>query len=194
MKKVTYLLLITLILLNFTNTQAFNKIDRRSQALIDAENDIDIKYYLTSQRNSELFEIIDFKNISTGKNDNIKNYRGKIIILHFWATWCGYCIDEMKYLDQLSNILQKKEIDEIVIFPISIDNDNYSIIQDFYKESNIKNLSIYQDKENKYLSSLGKTTVPTTFIIGKDGKQIVVANGPVPWDNVSIINYLKKLL
>jgi thiol-disulfide isomerase/thioredoxin len=194
MKKVTYLLLITLILLNFTNTQAFNKIDGRSQALIDAENDIDIKYYLTSQRNSELFEIIDFKNISTGKNDNIKNYRGKIIILHFWATWCGYCIDEMKYLDQLSNILQKKEIDEIVIFPISIDNDNYSIIQDFYKESNIKNLSIYQDKENKYLSSLGKTTVPTTFIIGKDGKQIVVANGPVPWDNVSIINYLKKLL
>ena len=194
MRKIIYFLLLLFAFNNPINSAEINKIDGRSQALIDAENDLDLQYYLISKKDSELFEIINFKNINANKDDNIKNYRGKIVILHFWATWCGYCLDEMKYLDQLASTLKKKEIEDIVILPISIDNDNYSIIKDFYKERNIQNLAIYQDKENSYLASLGKSTVPTTFIIGRDGKQITVANGSVPWNNIAIVNYLRALL
>jgi thiol-disulfide isomerase/thioredoxin len=192
MKKLIFLLLI---LVSFSaNSEEIELIDGRSQNLIDSENSINSSYYLTNESAKELFEIVNFKNITSGKEENIKNHRGKIVILHFWATWCGYCVDEMKSLDKLAKILEKKEIEDVVILPVSVDNDNASIIKDFYKEMNITNLSVYQDKENRYLSLLGHSTLPTTFIIGRDGKQIAIANSSVPWNNEKIVDYLKELL
>jgi thiol-disulfide isomerase/thioredoxin len=170
------------------------KIDGRSKYLMDMDADIDPESYLVNHQDDELFEIVNFKNGTSNKDDNIKNYRGRIVILHFWATWCGHCINEMKDLDELAAILRKKEIKDIEIIPISVDGENISVVKNFYAANAIENLGVFHDRQNVYMASLGRSSIPLTFIIGRDGKQITVANGPVPWNNNSIVDYLKSLL
>ena len=177
-------------------SQEVQIIDGRSRSLIDNDDNIEPGLYLTNGAGKELFEIVNFRNIVNNRDDNIKNYRGKIVILHFWATWCGYCTEEMKLMDNLGAILNKKEITDVVILPISIDNGFFydpSVIKEFYRERNLTNIGMYQDKESKYMSLLGYTTLPTTIIIDKTGHQISVARGSVKWNNKSTIEYLEKL-
>ena len=72
----------------------------------------------------------------------LNNYKGKLVLLNFWAIWCAPCKKEMPSLDSLKS---NKVLDNIEIFPINIGKDNLKKSQKFFSELNIKNLEIYFD-------------------------------------------------
>ena len=72
----------------------------------------------------------------------LNNYKGKLVMLNFWATWCAPCKEEMPSLDSLKS---NKVLDNLEIFPINIGKDNLKKSQKFFRELNIKNLEIYFD-------------------------------------------------
>ena len=69
----------------------------------------------------------------------LNNYKGKLVILNFWATWCAPCKKEMPSLDSLKS---NKVLDNLEIFPINIGKDNFKKSQKFFSELKIKNLEI----------------------------------------------------
>lgn len=147
-----------------------------------------------SKNDTEFFQKVNFLN-KENKSLTIEEYRGKIIILHFWATWCGNCINEMRELNEFAKTLEAKEINnKIIIIPISIDA-RLETISAFYKMKHLDNLKIYHDPNSSYFYKLGLDSVPYTFIIDENGKNIKNISGPIDWNgNPNVIKQIQSLL
>lgn len=100
-----------------------------------------------------------------GKNVKLSDYRGKVVILDFWATWCGPCRKGIPDLIQLQNKYKK----DLMVIGISVDQDN--TIKDvipFYKNNGINYPVVYAD-ENVVNSYGGIEAIPTSFVIDREG-------------------------
>ena len=100
-----------------------------------------------------------------GKSEKLSDYKGKIVILNFWAVWCKYCKQEMPDLNELNKELGKDN--EAVI--IAVDAQESSDTVKNYLSSNDINLKVLLDQDGSVSQTYGVTGFPTTFIINKDG-------------------------
>ena len=89
----------------------------------------------------KIYEKVIFKD-KNQKDVDLSNYRGKLIILNFWATWCAPCREEMPSLDSLQTDIRLKNLK---VFPINIGQENLDKSEIFFKKLNIKNLNTYFD-------------------------------------------------
>ena len=92
-------------------------------------------------KSPKAYEEVVFKDINQ-KNVNLDDFKGKLIILNFWATWCAPCKEEMPSLDTLQS---NPKLNNLKIFPINISQESLPKAESFFKELNIKNLDIYFD-------------------------------------------------
>ena len=115
-------------------------------------------------------EPIEYKNILfkdyDGNNVNLKDQKGQIYFLNFWATWCLPCKEEMPYLDKLQNV------NGIKIFPINIEKNREIETKIFFKSLEIKNLTTYFDIENNLVNLFRLRGLPTTIILNKEKNYI----------------------
>ena len=118
----------------------------------------------------------------------LNNYKGKLVILNFWATWCAPCKKEMPSLDSLKS---NKVLDNLEIFPINIGKDNFKKSQKFFSELKIKNLEIYFDSPITLTKELSLRGVPTTILINKKGEEFARIIGEIYFQDK---NFLKWLL
>jgi len=100
----------------------------------------DIKNLILT-KNLKTYEEVIFKD-KNQKDVDLHNYKGKLIILNFWATWCLPCKEEMPSLD---NLQKNISLNNLKIFPINISQESLPKAESFFKELNIKNLDIYFD-------------------------------------------------
>lgn len=113
-----------------------------------------------------------------GKSRSLEEFEGKTVILHFWATWCVPCRDEMPRLDDLKKVLKREAIE---IVPLSIDYKGMDTVIQFYNQNNLVNLKPYLDVKHKMFDELKVASVPVTFVINSDGKLVSRAQGYVDW-------------
>ena len=146
----------------------------------DIEN-IVINKYPKSYKN------ITFKDINN-KIINLKDFENKLIILNFWATWCVLCLEEMPSLDSL----QSKKINDLIIFPINIGQEDLLKSKLFFKELKIKNLNIYSDPKVKLPKKFLIRGIPTTILINKEGKEFARIIGSIDFNDRKFINWLKN--
>ncbi len=119
-----------------------------------------------------------------GNTINLKEYKSKIYILNFWATWCAPCKKEMPSLDKLH------KNDNIEVFAINVEEKNKNKTKKFFKDLDIKNLSIYFDPELELTKSLSLRGLPTTIILNQDKKEVARIVGEVDFNDFSLINWL----
>ena len=105
----------------------------------------------------------------SGNKVNLREYYGKLVIINFWATWCKPCKDEMPSLDSIS---QNDNFENLVIFPVNIENVNYEKTKKFFSNLNIKKLEIFFDPDLNFVKELKLRGVPTTIIINKKEKNL----------------------
>ena len=136
-------------------------------------------------------ELKTYKNLAflDSKQEIVKldNYKGKLVILNFWATWCTPCKKEMPSLDSLKS---NKVLDNLEIFPINIGKDNLTKSQKFFSELNIINLDIYFDNPITLTKELSLRGVPTTIIFNKEGKEFARIIGSIDFYDESFIEWL----
>lgn len=112
----------------------------------------------------------------------LSHYKGDIILLHFWATWCQPCIKEIQELDQLQAEYQNQPF---TILPISIDTTPIDTIIDFYQRYNITHLPVLQDFRNAAFNAakapLQQSALPYTVIINHEEKEVARATGALKW-------------
>jgi thiol-disulfide isomerase/thioredoxin len=137
--------------------------------------------------NPKSYEDVIFMDINQ-KNVNLDDFRGKLLILNFWATWCAPCKEEMPSLD---NLQSNTKFNNLKIFPINIGQEDTSKSEFFFKELNIKNLNIYNDAPITLAKKFALRGVPTTIIFNKEGKEFARIIGSIDFNDEEFINWLK---
>lgn len=120
----------------------------------------------SAKEDQEKYEAPDFTlQTIKGEEVSLSDYRGKIVFINFWATWCGPCRHEVPAFVELQD---EYGTDNLVILGISVDQGNRSVVTEFAKEYNINYEILYANGEvvGKYG---GIKSIPTTFIVDRDG-------------------------
>jgi thiol-disulfide isomerase/thioredoxin len=122
---------------------------------------------------------------------NLKDLSGKPVILHFWATWCGPCVQELPDLDTFA----KKNENTAHVIAVVADMKDINKIRDFYRAKGIKNLSISFDKSGLLARTFRTSALPTSVFINSQGHEIGRIQGAVEWNGTAgrLLNtYLSK--
>ena len=125
------------------------------------------------------------------KNDkkiNIKEFNGNLLLLNFWATWCGPCKEEMPSLDRLQ---VNKNLNNLKIFAINISQESKKKVDSFFEDLNIKNFDPYFDAPTTLAKTFTLRGVPTSILIDKDGKEFARIMGSIDFNDQIFINWLK---
>ena len=166
------LLIIFIYLITINFGYAFEKPDLKNLVLI---------------KNPKSYEDVIFMDINQ-KNVNLGDFKGKLIILNFWATWCAPCREEMPSLDDLQS---NAELNNLKIFPINIGREDTLKTEFFFKELDIQNLEIYLDAPITLAKKFSLRGVPTTIIFNKEGKEFARIMGSIDFNDEEFINWLK---
>ncbi len=119
---------------------------------------------------------------------SLADFRGKVVVLNFWATWCPPCVEEMPSLVQLQQRFKDKGV-TVVGISVDADGDAY---HKFLKEYKIDFLTV-RDPDQKAASLYGTFKWPETYIIDRDGVVRRKFIGAVEWDQPEIVDFLNKL-
>ena len=120
---------------------------------------------------------------------NINEYKGNLLILNFWATWCEPCKEEMPSLD---NLQANPELNKIKIFAINIGKENLNKVNKFFLDLNIKNFDPYFDPPTTLAKTFSLRGVPTSILINKKGQEFARIIGSINFDDKNFVNWIKK--
>ena len=166
-------LLIIFIYLTITNfSYALEKPDIKNLVLI---------------KDPKTYESIIFRDINQ-KNVDLDDFKGKLILLNFWATWCAPCKEEMPSLD---NLQSNNNLSNLKIFPINISQEDLSKSKLFFQKLNIQNLDIYIDAPVTLAKKFALRGVPTTILFNKQGNEFARIIGSIDFNNEKFIDWLK---
>jgi peroxiredoxin len=123
-----------------------------------------------------------------GKEMKLSDYRGKIVFLNIWATWCAPCKEEMPSMQKLYELMRGKDF---VMLTISID-EKKETVEAFMKDNNLT-LPVALDQQQKVSPLYRITGVPETFLIDKNGMVMHHLIGPGDWINPEIVSALVNM-
>ena len=132
------------------------------------------------------YDELTFSDVDKNKI-NLKNYKGNLILLNFWATWCAPCKEEMP---SLNNLQKKKNLDNLKIFPINIGQDNSEKSLKFFENLNIKDLNIYFDSPVTLAKKLQLRGIPTSILINKNGFEFARIIGSIDFESEDFVKWL----
>ena len=118
---------------------------------------------------------------------NLNDFKGNLILLNFWATWCAPCKEEMPSLDSLQG---QKKLDNLKIFPINIGQDNLENSVKFFENLEIENLKIYFDSPITLAKKFGLRGIPTSILFNKDGFEFARIVGAIDFNEKKFIDWL----
>tara|TARA_B100000965_G_scaffold391472_1_gene399567 strand:+ start:104 stop:613 length:510 start_codon:yes stop_codon:yes gene_type:complete len=123
------------------------------------------------------------------KKLNLIDYEGNLILLNFWATWCAPCKEEMPSLDLLQT---HEELDNLMIFPINVGQENFQKSSKFFQDLKIKNLEIYFDSSITLAKKFRLRGIPTSILINKDGLEFARIIGSTDFEDEKFIKWLSN--
>ena len=115
-----------------------------------------------------------------GEALTLASFKGKIILLNLWATWCAPCREEMPSLDRLQKALGS---DKFEVVALSLDRQGASAARKFLNDVKAQNLKLYVDPTAKQGTALNLVGMPTTILIDKEGRELGRLAGPAEWDS-----------
>jgi cytochrome c biogenesis protein CcmG, thiol:disulfide interchange protein DsbE len=116
----------------------------------------------------------------------LQDYRGKTVVLNFWATWCAPCLDELPSLQQM-----QQQLPQVQVLAVSIDDDPVAYA-DFLKQYKLTLFSVRDGSEGANLR-FGSVRVPETFVVDRNGVIRRKFVGPQDWTSPEIESFLTKL-
>jgi len=109
----------------------------------------------------------------------LADFKGRVVVLNFWATWCAPCIIEMPSLDRLQAALGDRGL---AVLAVSIDRGGAKVIRPFAKRLGLEHLGLYHDDMGALFRAFGVTGLPTTFLIERQGDIVGAYPGAAEWD------------
>jgi thiol-disulfide isomerase/thioredoxin len=126
-----------------------------------------------------------------GEAMSLADFRGKVVLLNLWATWCAPCRREMPTLDRLQASLGGSDFQ---IVALSIDRKGLPAVREFYAELGLETLPIYVDETGEAQRALSVLGLPTTLLLDRDGDEVGRLLGPAEWDSPEMMAFLRDHL
>jgi thiol-disulfide isomerase/thioredoxin len=123
------------------------------------------------------------------KQLNLNDYKGNLILLNFWATWCAPCKEEMPSLDLLQS---NESLNNLKIFPINVGQDNIEKASNFFKDMEIKNLELYFDSPITLAKKFSLRGIPTSILFNKEGEEFARIIGSINFEDKKFIEWLSN--
>jgi len=124
-----------------------------------------------------------------GKNISLSDFKGKIVFLNFWTTWCPTCRIEMPSMEKLHQKLKNKDFAMVTINL----QESASQVKSFFEEFKLTFTALL-DPTGEIGALFGIRAIPTTYILDKTGKIIGMVNGPREWDSKASITLFENLI
>ncbi len=133
---------------------------------------------------------VAFQN-AEGQAVTLESFRGRVVLLNLWATWCLPCRKEMPALDRLQTALGS---DTFEVVALSIDRSGVAGARKFLDSVGISKLKLYADPTAKLANEFKAIGLPTTLLIDRGGREIGRLIGPAEWDDADAQRLIKAAL
>ncbi|HWA46046.1 MAG TPA: TlpA disulfide reductase family protein [Hypericibacter adhaerens] len=118
-------------------------------------------------------------------------FKGRVVLLNFWATWCAPCREEMPSIDRLQAQLGGPDF---TVLALSLDEGGITPVRHFYQQLGIQHLDIYLDPPNALPLALKVPALPTTLVIDRAGQIVGTMVGPAVWDSPEALALLRYFI
>jgi len=125
-----------------------------------------------------------------GAEKQLADYKGKLVLVNLWATWCGPCVEEMPSLDRLQAQLGGK----LTVLAISEDRQGETAVAPFLEKHGIRHLAIFLDPKSAATSELGAQGLPTSYLVARDGTIVGKEEGGANWDSDAMLAKLRPYM
>jgi thiol-disulfide isomerase/thioredoxin len=172
---------------SLVSTNAFSypgmqkKTDGQVQSSVDLINVLPKSYPI---------DVVTFKD-ANGKAVDFTQYRGKIVMVNMWATWCPPCVRELPAIERFKAKFDKNQF---TILPISIDIDGKEQVGPFLKSLGMESFQTYYDPQQALSDVFPLDTIPATFILNKQGELIAFVRTFVDWDDVKAVELINRFI
>lgn len=126
-----------------------------------------------------------------GKERTLKDWRGRVVLLNLWATWCLPCRKEMPALERLQKELGS---DVFEVLPVSADRTGVDGARKFFDSIKVAKLGVYADSSVRITSTLKAIGMPATILIDREGREIGRLLGPAEWDSEEAKNLVLSVV
>jgi thiol-disulfide isomerase/thioredoxin len=126
-----------------------------------------------------------------GKPHRLSEWRGKVVLLNVWATWCAPCKVEMPSLDRLQAKLGGEAFS---VLALSVDRTGIEKPAAFFSGNGIAHLAVYNDSESAVTAALRASGLPVSAILDRDGREVARLTGPTGWDNPGIVAKVEEFI
>ena len=119
---------------------------------------------------------------------SLADYRGKWVVLNFWATWCAPCRREMPSLGRLQAAMP-----DIAVVPVATGRNDPAAIDRFFAEAGVTGLTVLRDPKSELARSIGVMALPVTLILNPKGQEVARLIGDAEWDSPEAQAVLKAM-
>ncbi|NKF51963.1 TlpA family protein disulfide reductase [Shewanella sp. WXL01] len=133
-------------------------------------------------------DLVDFSSLA-GEQVDFEAFRGKVVVVNMWATWCPPCVRELPALKRLGIALNKEDY---ALIPISIDAEGEQIVQPFLQSLEMGDFVSYFDPMQNLRAVFPLETIPATFILNEQGELVAFVRSYVDWDDENAIEFLAQ--
>jgi len=125
-----------------------------------------------------------------GKMVSLSDFRGNVVLVNIWATWCPPCVDEMPSMEMLYQKMKGKNFE---ILAVGIDSLGLEAVAPFMKKYNLTFPALI-DSAGTIGKTYGITGVPESFVVDKDGILVKKIIGPLDWATPEVLRFLHTLI
>ncbi len=121
----------------------------------------------------------------------LRDFRGKVVLLNIWATWCSACRKEMPHLDRLQGMLGGSSFEVVAI---SIDRKGKDAVVPFFEKLGLGYLRIYLDRTRFAMHRLRVYGIPESILIDRQGREIARFSGPNAWTAPPLVRAIRRVI
>lgn len=126
-----------------------------------------------------------------GQAIDFSQFKGKIIMVNMWATWCPPCVRELPAIERLAT---KFKSEDFVLLPISIDAEGKQQVQPFLSSLGMPKFNSYYDQHQLLGDVFPLDTIPATFILDQKGQLIAFVRSYVDWDDAKAVSLIQGFI
>jgi thiol-disulfide isomerase/thioredoxin len=127
----------------------------------------------------------------SGTETNLDKWKGRVVLLNLWATWCAPCRKEMPELDALQKKLGSTDFEVVAL---SLDRQGATTARKFLDETKATNLKLYVDSSARALDAVKAPGLPATILVDREGREVGRLVGPADWASPEAVALIEKVI